>query len=102
MPAIYAHRMFGERVVSGLSRARFFEIFQYPEAYALGLQKEWINVFILRMDSRLLEQAMRQCGLAAAPEELPQILVDLEQGGVSRVSERKLNRGPLDRRFPRW
>ena len=37
MPAIYAHRMFGERVVSGLSRARFFEIFQYPEAYALGL-----------------------------------------------------------------
>lgn len=73
-----------------------------PYAYALGLQKEWINVFILRMDSRLLEQAMRQCGLAAAPEELPQILVDLEQGGVSRVSERKLNRGPLDRRFPRW
>ena len=37
MPAIYAHKMFGERILSCLSRERFPEIFAHPEAFALGL-----------------------------------------------------------------
>lgn len=37
MPAIYAHKMFGERVISCLSRERYPEIFAHCDAFALGL-----------------------------------------------------------------
>ncbi len=37
MPAIYAHRTFGEDVKQALSRERFPEVFAKPDSYALGL-----------------------------------------------------------------